>query len=46
MILRFTNKPNGLKNCKAEYDKAKQGVEHAEREWEAYYLKLIELNES
>ncbi|MFN8153359.1 MAG: ABC-F family ATP-binding cassette domain-containing protein [Bacteroidia bacterium] len=35
-----------FKKLQAEYDKAKQGVEHAEREWEAYYLKLIELNES
>ncbi len=35
-----------FKKLQTEYDKAKLSVEHAEKEWEAYYLKLIELNES
>lgn len=34
-----------FKKLQTEYDKAKLSVEHAEKEWEAYYLKLIELNE-
>ena len=35
-----------FKKLQTEYEKAKSAVEHAEKEWEAYYLKLIELNES
>lgn len=35
-----------FKKLQQDYDKAKLAVEHAEKEWEAYYLKLIELNES
>lgn len=27
------------------YEKCRRNVEHAEKEWEAYYLKLIELND-
>lgn len=34
-----------FRQLQTNYHSAKKAVEHAEREWEAYYLKLIELND-